>query len=345
MKRLMQASGVLRLARTSRASAKPPAWVLALGQALTRVGMAAGERRSISRADGSGFEMKLFRNRQGARRYKLFVPQARPHRGLPLVVMLHGCGQSPDDFAAGTRMNRLAEEHGVLVAYPEQPASANAQGCWNWFRPENQRHGSGEPALIAGITRAVMRSQSVDPRRVYVAGLSAGGAMAATMAVLYPELYAAVGVHSGLPFAAASGIVSAIAAMRRGAPVSSCQGIAGASARGRAVPTIVFHGDDDATVHPGNGDQVLAQAIASERDRLAATIEQGEQAGGRTYSRTRYAGSTAPPRFEQWVVHGSGHAWSGGSAEGSFTDPRGPDASQAMLRFFLTHVRPVRRGG
>jgi poly(hydroxyalkanoate) depolymerase family esterase len=238
--------------------------------------------------------------------------------------MLHGCTQSADDFAAGTAMNQLAEERGFLVAYPEQSARANGQRCWNWFEPEHQRRGGGEPAIIAGITQAVMRDHDVDPARVYAAGLSAGGAAAAVLGAAYPDLYAAVGVHSGLALGSASNLVSALGAMqgRGDAPV------------GHGVPTIVFHGDADRTVHPANGDAVIA-AVAAKG--LKVSTSEGRVAGGRSY--TRLTGTAADGRamIEQWTIHGGGHAWSGGSARGSYTDPLGPDASSEMLRFFLSH--------
>jgi len=283
---------------------------------------------------GASFTTHSFSNEAGSRAYKLYVPST--HRGAPaaLVVMLHGCTQSPDDFAAGTRMNELAEKHGFLVAYPAQAPSANAQKCWNWFSPDDQRRDRGEPSLIAGITRQIVRDHEVDARRVYIAGLSAGGAAAAIMGVAYSDIYAAVGVHSGLACGAARDVPSAFAAMREGA--------AGASPHpGRAqrlVPTIVFHADRDSTVHPRNGDQVMAQAGMALPQRLRAEIEHGQVPDGHAYSRTVHHDADGRTLLEQWLVHGGGHAWSGGSPAGSYTDPRGPDASREMLRFFLQHA-------
>jgi len=281
---------------------------------------------TVQVADGARFLSATFSAAEGSRPYKLYVPSGyRAGQAVPLIVMLHGCTQSPDDFAAGTRMNELAEARTCLVAYPEQTAAANMQKCWNWFREADQRHGSGEPALIAGLTRAIMREFSVDPRRVYIAGLSAGGAAAAVMGVAYPDLYAAIGVHSGLACGAARDMSSAFAAMQRG----------GAGVGGHAVPTIVFHGDRDSTVSPRNGDAVVAQA--GEADPMGERVEQGRVPGGHAYTRTLHRGADGRTAIEQWLIHGAGHAWSGGSPAGSYTDPRGPDASQEMLRFFLEH--------
>lgn len=290
--------------------------------------------------EGAQFLWHSFTNQAGTRAYKTYVPSGYRGEPLPLVVMLHGCTQDPDDFAAGTRMNALAEEQPCLVVYPAQPPSANSSKCWNWFAARDQVRHQGEPSIIAGITRQVMSTYAVDPTRVYVAGMSAGGAMAAIMAVTYPDLYAAVGVHSGLPYKAASDLPSAFAAMRG----TRRNGATPSSRPERVVPTIVFHGDADATVHPHNGDQVIAQwqqgLTAGPQTPLRTTSERGRAPGGRGYTRTMSIDEDGASVLEQWLVHGAGHAWSGGSAAGSYTDPQGPEATREMLRFFAQHRRP-----
>ena len=275
--------------------------------------------------DGASFETLTHNAPAGTWRYKLYIPASHDGSPAPLVVMLHGCTQSPDDFAAGTRMNDLAEERGFLVAYPEQTQAANQQKCWNWFQAGDQKRDAGEPALIAGITRQIIADHAVDPKRVFVAGLSAGGAAAAIMGQRYPDLYAAVGVHSGLPCGAARDMGSAFAAMHGGAPV-----LAGK----RVVPTIVFHGDRDSTVAPVNGERVLEQAKAG----IAAEIvtSEGTSPKGVAFTRTIHREADGRERLESWRIHGAGHAWSGGSANGSYTLPAGPDASAEMLRFFFS---------
>jgi poly(hydroxyalkanoate) depolymerase family esterase len=306
-----------------------------LGRLGTLDGMPAGLAKGFARPApppipaGAKFEEHLYANAHGERAYKLYVPSGYDGQPLPLVVMLHGCTQSPDDFAAGTQMNLLAEEQNVLVAYPAQSQSANAQKCWNWFNAADQQRESGEPALIAGITSQIMREHSVDPARVYVAGLSAGGAAAAIMGATYPDLYAAIGIHSGLACGAARDMPSAFNAMRQG-------GALGGRLSGRPVPTIVFHGDEDKTVNPVNGDQVMDQ-FSGGAGRLSSEVSHGEAPGGLSYTRTVAGGAGGTPLFEQWRIHGAGHAWSGGSLSGSYTEPRGPDASREMLRFFLAH--------
>jgi poly(hydroxyalkanoate) depolymerase family esterase len=262
------------------------------------------------------FTRRIYVTRAGTRFYKMYLPKLYRGQALPLVVMLHGCKQTPDDFAAGTRMNQAGDELGFIVVYPAQAWRANVDRCWNWFRSHDQQRDAGEPAIIAGITRQVIARFNVEARRVYIAGLSAGGSMAAIMATTYPELYAAVGIHSGLPYASARGAATAAAAMRYKR--------LGAAAPPPAIPTIVFHGDSDTTVHPSNGEY----AIVGE-----ARSDTGE-AGGRTYTRTRYRG------LEHWLVHGAGHAWSGGDGTASFADPKGPDATGEMLRFFFLAQRP-----
>ena len=303
----------------------------------------ARSRPAPALPEGAQFLTRSFTGTAGSRTYKLFIPSRYRGEPLPLVVMLHGCTQSADDFAAGTQMNAVAEEHGLLVAYPEQAKSANAQRCWNWFNPGDQQRGIGEPALIAGITRQIASDYTVDAGRIYLAGLSAGGAAAATMAVAYPDLYAAVGVHSGLPAAAAKDLPSAFAAMREGGR-GAAHGNSGATVppgASRVVPTIVFHGDRDMTVHPSNGNRIIEQIRLAQPDGLRMVTQRARASAGRGYSRTCHLDAGDRAMLEMWIVHGGGHAWSGGSAAGSYTDPHGPDASREMIRFFLQHTRPA----
>jgi poly(hydroxyalkanoate) depolymerase family esterase len=278
--------------------------------------------------EGTRFIKGTFSNAAGSRTYKLFIPSNQGQL-LPLVVMLHGCTQSPDDFAAGTRMNFLAEDQNCFVVYPEQPSGANQAKCWNWFRTSDQQRGAGEPSLIAGITRQIMRDYSIDPKRVYVAGLSAGGAAAAIMGATHADLYAAVGIHSGLACGAASDLPSAFVAMRQG-------GGPEATADGRPpVPTIVFHGDRDTTVHPNNGQRIIQQSTKAMGP--TSKVVRGRVPDGHAYTRTILTDAGGRAISEHWNIHGADHAWSGGSPAGSYTDPRGPDATREMLRFFLAH--------
>jgi poly(hydroxyalkanoate) depolymerase family esterase len=288
--------------------------------------------------EGARFIEGTFSNPAGSRAYKLFIPSRYQGQPLPLVVMLHGCTQSPDDFAAGTRMNFIAEEQTCFVVYPAQRSEANQAKCWNWFRTADQQRGKGEPSLIAGITRQIMRDYSVDPKRVYVGGLSAGAAAAAVMGVTYNDLYAAIGVHSGLACGAASDLPSAFVAMRQGGG-SDDRAILG---DGPLVPTIVFHGDRDITVHPNNGDQVLQRSTRTTS--IQKKVHRGRVPGGHAYTRTIHTDASGRGIFEHWNIHGAGHAWSGGSPVGSYTDPQGPDATREMLRFFLEHSLPQKPG-
>lgn len=279
---------------------------------------------------GGSFIDGHFANAAGSRPYKLYVPRGYRGQRVPLVVMLHGCTQSPDDFAAGTRMNDAADERDCLIAYPEQLSAANKSKCWNWFSTADQQRGTGEPALIAGITREIMSRYAVDPVRVHVAGLSAGGAAAAIMGATYPDLFASIGVHSGLACGAARDLPSALAAMREGARTRG-------SGPARPVPAIVFHGDADKVVHPLNAEDVVAQSSSGAR--LKKQVQTGRVPGGHGFTRAVYLDERGSETLEHWTIHGAGHAWSGGSPQGSFTDPRGPDATREMLRFFLDHPR------
>ena len=279
-----------------------------------------------------------YANQAGTRPYKLFVPTRYAEQRLPLIVMLHGCTQTAEGFADGTRMNSLAEERHCFVLYPEQTHAANRSRCWNWFKRGDQRRDQGEPAILAGMTREVMRRYRIDQGKVYVAGLSAGGAMAAVMGTVYPEIYAAVGVHSGLACGSAHDLPSALAAMR-GAPAPVSGDHSSSMPPAAATPTIVFHGDRDRTVHPRNGEHVasrsLEQSGASSAD---VSTERARVPGGHAYTRTIHRDPTGRVLLEYWLVHGGGHAWFGGSPRGSYTDPKGPDAAREMVRFFYQNA-------
>jgi poly(hydroxyalkanoate) depolymerase family esterase len=294
-------------------------------------------RKALEIPDGAQFLSRSFACAAGSRSYKLYVPHRHQVGRRPLLVMLHGGTQDADDFAVGTRMNVLAEEYGLIVAYPSQSKVANPSLCWSWFNPEHQMRGVGEPAIIAGITNEIAAEYDVDPHRVFVAGLSAGGAMAAVMGATYHEVYAAVGVHSGLPYRSATDVASAFAAMRgdpglRPRRRRNPRGVADNHPR---IRTIVFHGEADQIVHPSN-----AAKIVKAQAKIGESVERAEArpSASRAYTRTVTRDRTGSVVVEQWLIHGSGHAWSGGSPDGTYTDPSGPDASREMLRFFLEEL-------
>ncbi len=268
--------------------------------------------------------------------YRLYTPRGAGRRMLPLVVMLHGCTQHAADFARGTDMNAVADEEGFLVLYPEQSRNANFGRCWNWHRPGDQERGRGEPAVIAALTRRIIKTSNGDPSRVYVAGLSAGGAAAAIVGAAYPDLFVAVGVHSGLARGAVTTMAAAVRAMRDGSGDRPAD-----AKRVTLPPMILFHGDGDRTVHPRNAEGFLAELERTSRRPLTARTDHGVSDNGRSVTRTIHRADTGEVRLESWIVHGSGHGWSGGAPVGSFTDPAGPDASREMARFFLAHRRKV----
>ncbi|PZQ51335.1 MAG: esterase [Rhodovulum sulfidophilum] len=269
---------------------------------------------------GARFDARHFDCDAGGRDYRLYVPTLRAGAPRGLILMLHGCRQNPEDFALGTGMNDQAEAEGLILVYPRQTPCRNASSCWNWFRASDQARGAGEPAILAGMVRSVAEEFGVPAERCFVAGLSAGGAMAAVLAEAYPDVFAAAGVHSGVATGTASDVASAFAAMR--GEVAPARGAAG----GRRI---VFHGVEDRTVHPANAGHLLPEDVQGARRRV------GRTPGGRIYQRRTLTGADGRPGSELWLVEGAGHAWSGGHAGGSYTDPAGPDASAAMVRFFL----------
>ena len=295
-------------------------------EALRRPGRGRGRGVEAS-PPGGQFLTRSYTNTAGTRTYRLYVPTGYRGQPVPLVVLLHGGTQGTVDFAGGTGVNALAERDTFLVAYPEQARSANPLRYWNWFQPDHQVRGAGEPSLIAGISRRIMSTYAIDARRVSIAGFSAGGAMAAVMAATYPDLYAAVAVHSGLHAGAAHDLQSAYAAMSHGPATSTGR-------LGRAVPLIVFHGDRDRVVNPVNADRLVAAALRAAGPGVVKSTTRGQVRNGHAYTRTVYTDADGGTLIEQWIVHQAGHAWSGGKADGSYTDPRGPDASAELIRFF-----------
>lgn len=281
--------------------------------------------------DGAEFLDQRYSCAAGARRYRLYVPSTAGNGLQGLIVMLHGCTQNPEDFAAGTGMNALAEEHRLIVVYPAQTGGDNSMSCWNWFRPGDQVRDAGEPAIIAGLTESLRDQYAIPNDRVFVAGLSAGGAMAAIMGETYPELYGAIGVHSGLAYGSANDVMSAFNAMRGqvGFEKALSRNGGGLEARPRVI---VFHGDADTTVHPSNAGRIVASHGSLGN---TSRTEHGPSGETRAYSRLVAERDDGAHGMECWIIDGAQHAWSGGSPRGSYTDPRGPNASAAMVAFFL----------
>jgi poly(hydroxyalkanoate) depolymerase family esterase len=301
------------------------------------------------------FHSGTFSHALGSRPYKLYVPRNYSDgTPTPLLVALHGCTQDPDNLAAGTHFNALADTYNFLVLYPQQSSASNLNRCWNWFIPGNQERGSGEPAILAGMVDSIRSKYSVDPNRIYITGMSAGGAMAVIMGACYPDYFAAIGVHSGLEYRAAFDLVSAQVAMTQGGPDPGSQGqlaYLSAGSAARVLPVIAFHGTADYTVSPVNGDQVIQQFIATDDyaddgiannsvSAIPSSVLNGQVPGG--YSYTIYIYSyQGQALMQHYKIDGMGHAWSGGSATppATFVDPRGPDAALLMWNFFAAHPK------
>ena len=277
---------------------------------------------------GERFVSRVFKSEHGSLSYRLYMPADHAGRDLALVLMLHGCTQNPDDFATGTRMNSFADEFGLIVAYPLQPRRANASGCWNWFDPRHQNRGSGEPAKLAGLAQALGREFGVGKERTFAAGLSAGGAMAEVLAATYPDVFDAVGVHSGLAYRSATDVASAFAVMKGRTTASSRSPAAG----GAGCRKIIIQGGADTTVHPSNSDRILEEAEGAPNP-----LKQVEfpQIGDGRVSRTVLQDAAGEPVVERWLVEGGGHAWFGGDERGTYTQSAELDASRLMVRFFL----------
>lgn len=291
-------------------------------------------------APGAQYLSRQHRSATGSRSYRLYIPASlhenpkAPAQPKALLLMLHGCQQTPDDFATGTHMNALAEKHGLVVAYPHQTTRNNAAACWNWFKPAHQMRGAGEPAILAALARKLMREFGLERAQVFVAGLSAGGAMAAILADMYPDVFAACGIHSGLPRGAAHDTMSAMSVMRKG--LTSLPDVPPPVPASPPVRRIIFHGSADSTVNVINAAAIVAAAVGA--DTRASTTSQ-RSVRGRGYTRTTFQRPADAAPLEMWLLDGGGHAWSGGRKAGSFTDSTGPDAAAQMVRFFLADSR------
>lgn len=331
---VLEATRSIRSALSGPIAPEPPAagTVICSAPTDTSTFFEGWDRLPVTTHPGGRFETRRFICSAGSREYMIYVPNwTAGSPAVPLLLMLHGCMQTPEDFALGTGMNRLAEEFGFIVAYPRQSIDANHSACWNWFELAHQARDAGEPLILAGMTRAIMAEWPINPDRVYVAGLSAGGAMAAVMGATYPELFGAVGIHSGLAYGSASDLVSAFAAMR--GPFGDAAASRGNALNGH-VRTIVFHGVADDMVHPSNADRIVASAGAGLKG-ARPQVRRGRSAGGRGYTCTLVHDTSGRIHVEHWMIEDLRHAWSGGDPKGSYTDPRGPDASREMVRFFF----------
>lgn len=321
---------------------------------------ACGNSDSMGNAAGGGsFKRYSHTNTAGTRTYKLYVPASYSGEALPLIVDLHGCSSNADEEARWSRFNELAERFNVLVAYPEQSPEANGNRCWNWFLEEHYHRDAGEPLLIAGITREVMAGWAVNPQRVYVAGISAGGAMSVIMAATYPDLYAAAMVYAGCQYQGGATCMGAGATLP--AEESGRRAYEAMGSRARVVPVLVIQGDTDPLVPPANAERVVQQFLASDDwadngandgsvNRNRSATRSGQKPGGRSYDIDDYTDAAGCLLAQRWLIQGMGHAWSNATPNGSprdaaLTDPLGPDVSTPTLEFFLSHPMPASGSG
>jgi poly(hydroxyalkanoate) depolymerase family esterase len=305
---------------------------IAGGLALPSLGL-AHKPKAPEVANGASFITRSFASKAGVREFKLYVPASATNKPKGLILMLHGCTQNPDDFAVGTNMNALAEAHGLLVAYPHQTRASNAAACWNWFEPAHQRRDEGEPAILAGLTQELIAEFSIDKTQVFVAGLSAGAAMAVIIAKTYPDMFRAVGVHSGLAYQSAGNVMSAMAVMRGSSGLRVVRPERSQPDRLEPMRTIIFHGSSDKTVNPSNAKHISDVEHGAINQHTSVTSSGTRN--GRKFTRTIISHKDGTPMIENWLINGAGHAWSGGNASGSYADAKGPDASAEMVRFFL----------
>ena len=288
----------------------------------------------------------------GSLDYKVWVPaDYRKTKPAPLVLMLHGCLQGPEDLAALSQMNSLADKETFLVVYPQQTAAANALRCWNWFDPKHQDRGAGEPSLIAAAINDVRASYRVREQQIYVVGISAGGAMAVLMAAAYPEIFAAVGVIAAPEYKAASTVQGGLAAMKNGGPDPTQQGLAAYQAmqksgarKKKRIPLMDIQGTKDPYVNPINSDQLVAQWVQTndllddgkDNDSITKSpvTAEGAVPNGYSYTKYSYRDRKGHVVVEKLVVNGLGHAWSGSTTANQFADAKGPDATMEIWRFF-----------
>ena len=289
----------------------------------------------------------------GSRDYKLWVPPGlAKEKRVPLLMLLHGCTHGAEDMAEISGMNEVANRNHFLVVYPEQSRLANLLKCWNWFDPKHQSRDAGEPSILAEIVRQVCALYEVDSERIYAAGVSAGGAMAVITAATYPDLFSALAVAAGAEFQAAQSVPEGLVVMKQGGPDPVRQGRAAFAAMKQGLarkarkrlPVIVFHGTEDGSVNPVNADQIIAQwgetnaCLASEAGEAGFSIAEKIIAGtvpdGHSYNRHIYTDQTGRLLMEKWIVKGMGHAWSGTPKEHKYCDPKGPNASEEIWRFF-----------